>query len=92
MPETGKRRVLISDQQSQESRIKGQLEVSAVTEVSRWNPAEGGRRSLNVPSSAKAIPQITICSERNYLSYLWPFSFHLVFSCHLNFTGMTLAT
>lgn len=92
MPETGKRSVLISGQQSQESQIKGQLEVSAVTEVSHWNPTEGGHRSLNVTSSAKAIPQVTICGECNYLSYLWPFSFHLIFSCHLDFTGMTLAT
>lgn len=63
---TGKRRVLTSDQQSQESQIKGQLEMSAVTETSHWNPTEG-HRSLNMPSSAKAIPQaqyvasITIC-------------------------------
>lgn len=89
----GKRSKLILDQGSQESQTQGQLVVSAVTEPSRRNPAEGEHRSPNVPSSAKAIPQVTICGECEYLSYLWPFLFHLaVFSCHLNFASILLAT
>ena len=59
----GKRTTLILDQQSQESQIEGQLEVSAVTEQSLGNPAEGVQMHhlpKPVPKS-QYVTSVTIC-------------------------------
>lgn len=44
-------------------------------------------------SSAQTIAQVTVCGKHDCLSYLWPCPLHwTLFSCHLNFTSITLTT